>query len=685
MTLAVFALVLLPGVGFTWAIFSTDRLKPPTQLACFIGLGYATVSLWGTVLTILHIFSAWPFLIGLALLTAAAWVVALRKRSLPQRITDLRAQCRSEGWSLALGAIGVVAAAVALWNMSPLVNFGFANPWRYWADGLELAATGQVPSETLQWGRAYSPAASKLIFNAFNGGVSFISSEPLVAMGPLMKLNVVGMAIGAWAVARELGMKYAGPLLTVGAVALSPMFLRHSFTFDPRRLFVGESFAEMIAACALAVGINALRNRDWRTALVGGVIFGAAAGTHLVPIIVILGFFLAYALVHGIVDKGLVPIAKLAGAIAAMCLLLPAAALFLGGGSVGFEGAQAGDEYSTENGTFDPTLFLIAGAADQPLEMQPGERAEANHGWYDPPADLATWFVAGATRIPPDNSGALIAVSALLIVVAVSALWFLPGPLKAVPLAALLLGIGLIALSLIYSYVYETYVPARFPQRRFLAYDSLPLILLVLPLLEGVLLLLRRARSWLPDVVAAILVVALAITVLPTASPKPWRATRATQAVKTIDWIRANVPCDARMLVTQRTGGLFQSLTGRASILEGMAPYLRPAMLEETIEVILDTRDFLADPQGSRDFVTKYDVDYVLAVKRHGMFDGNSLIHRHSVQPDLLNQADFLELVRPGRLVGVYEVDRSLLPDDAPEPTDFPGYICRREPTPLGG
>jgi hypothetical protein len=683
-TLAVFALVLIPGAGITWALFEDDRLRPPTLLACIIGTGYSAVALWGTLLAILHIFSAVPFFIGIALITIGSWVLALRRKSARERWKLLRAQLTDERWSLVLGGLGVIAASAVMWQMSPLVNFGFANPWRYWADGLELATASHLPEETLQWGRAYAPAASKLIFSAFNGAVSFFGQEPLPAMEAMARLNVFGIAVGAWAVGRELGLRYTGPLFTVAAVAITTPILRHSLTYDPRRLFVAESFGKLFGACALALAINALRNRQLRTALVAGVIFGAAAGTHLVPVIVILGFFLAYAVVHISIERKFLSAIKVTGIVVGLCLATPFISLFLAGGAVGFEGARNSNEFDTDSGKFDPTLFLFVGAEEQPIDMQPAVRAEENNGWYDPPADVAKLFVSGATRIPFYEPDKMIMVVIALAVVAIGSLWLLPRPLKALPLAAFLLGAGMIVLSLFYSFSYETYVPARFPQRRFVAYDSLPLILLVLPVIEGLLLLLKRARAWLPEIGAAVLVTALAISALPSAAPTPYRGKRGLQAVETIDWIRANVPCDARMFVTQRTAGLFQSLTGRTSILEGMAPYLRPDMLSEVLDIVFDSRDFLRAPSDHPDFLTDHDVDFVMLVKRHGMFDGNPLIHRQDIKPELLKELDYLELIRKDRLVEVYQVDESLVPDDAPEPTEFSGYVCRKEPTPVG-
>ena len=88
----------------------------------------------------------------------------------------------------------MVAFALVRLRFTPLIDFEMYGPWRYWADGLEIARTGHVPASSSQWGVAYTPTSSKIIVNSYHAGASYLlGSAPLPAMGALLWVASLGV------------------------------------------------------------------------------------------------------------------------------------------------------------------------------------------------------------------------------------------------------------------------------------------------------------------------------------------------------------------------------------------------------------------------------------------------------------------------------------------------------------
>lgn len=638
----------------------------PTQLACVFALGYAVAGLWGTFLVIAHAFSGPAFFVGLALITVVLWGVGLRRAGLRRRASAFISLLKADPWPLGAGVIAVLAVVAVLWNTPAVVNFGVANPFRYWADALELADAGQVPSETLHWGSAYPPTVSKIVFNSLNAAMSYLGPGPLEVMDPLMKMGVIGMALGAWAVGRELGLRYSAPLLVVLAGATGGLFKQWD-------LLVGDNYARMVALGGLALALRALRVKtSLSIPAAAGVCFAAAGGIHLVPTAMTLGVLGAYAIVHVVASKRVRYTLAVGAIILATFGGVTAANLVLSGGDVGFELAQDPNRLDTDGGTFDPTRFLATGRAQQPLEDQPGTRAEQNGGWYDRPGDVYKRYMEHVTGLTAGPVPLVVIPIAATVLAVVALAWF-PRTMRPLAAAAVLFGAALFTISLLYSFLYDTYVPGRFPHRRLFPYASLPLLLLGLTVLEAGLIALRRIRPLLPAALAALLVVVSLPSFVGTFRWDGETFERGYQALDEINWINQNLPCNARLLVGQRTGGTFQALTGRASITEGMAPYLRPTMLNDVVETVLETRRFFVRPEPHSDLLEKEDADYVVLVKNDWLFDMNALLRPGN--PEKLQSADMLVLVHESPVMNVYEV-RLSGDDEQPRPADFFGFEC---------
>jgi hypothetical protein len=92
----------------------------------------------------------------------------------------------------------------------------------------------------------------------------------------------------------------------------------------------------------------------------------------------------------------------------------------------------------------------------------------------------------------------------------------------------------------------------------------------------------------------------------------PVAAAEAGRAQSLYATVRATVPCTARILPDARTAGSFAALTGRRSVIEGMAPYLNPALMKRVLPVLLGAREFFRKPPQNRGYLARERVDFVL-------------------------------------------------------------------------
>jgi hypothetical protein len=675
-------LVLVPGLGATLAVFKGGQARLPTQLACVFGLGFVTLASWGFLLIMVRIFNPATLWTGLGLLAIAFYIIGLRRSGIRERASALRDEIREDGWVNAIGLIAVVVFAFGVTRgQSALVNFGVANPFRYWSDGLEIAEAGQVPSETLQWGQLFAPTVSKLSFNALNGAFSYLSENPLEVMAPPLILVLVGCAFAGWAFGRELGLRYTAPLMVILAGPGTQVF-KHSLLISPQRWYAGETFARLALVTGLVLAVNALRNEGRPlVAVAGGVALGVAGTTHLIPTGLGVGFLCFYAVFLVVSERRFrhtLTVGLVAGGIFSLFVL---SGLLLSGGDAAFDAVDREREIDTRGGTFDPTRYLSGGVADQPVEVQPGSRVEMNDGWYNLPGTIfEDYIVVSMTSDVDGSQPAMIFIGVGL--VAALLLFFAPRPLRPLAIAGFVMWASLLVVAIFMSSSYETYVPGSFAQRRLWSYATFFPLVVGVAFLEVALQLLTKVRSWIPTVVAGVIV----CVALVGARPAPVRrsALRAgADSVRAMNWVAENLPCDARLMASQRTGGTFQGMTGRVAVTEGMAPYLRPEMLADVIDLLLDSRAFFEDPAGNEFVLNEYGIDYVLVANKKSLFDRKPpLLGRFPTER--VAEAEGLELVHESRLMDVYRV---INPSTAewPNPNEHAGYACRTEGVPIPG
>jgi hypothetical protein len=674
------SLVIVPGLAATVAVFRGGQARLPTQLACVFGLGLVTLAGWGLLLILLRAFNPVTFFGGIAALTVSFFVLGLRRSGLHERFTAVKEEIRQDGWINAAGFIAVALFAFAVTRgQSSLLNFGVSNPFRYWSDGLEIADAARVPSETLQWGQLFAPTVSKLSFNAFNGAFSFLYDNPLEVMGLLLTLGLVGCSFAGWALGRELGLRYTAPLLVILAGRGTEIF-KDSLVISSQRWYAGETFARLALITGVALGINALRNKGRPVvAVAAGVSFGVAGTMHLIPTAVGVGFLCFYALFLMVSERRLSQILAVGFVAVGIFFLFVLSGLRLSGGDAALDTVDRDRKIDTEGGTFDPTRYLATAVVDQPESLQPASRVEMNDGWYQLPGRIFDDYIMKSLARGVGRPSALVIFTGTGLL-ALLLLFLGPPSLRPVAMAGFAMWASLLIIALYMSSSYDTYVPANFAQRRLWAYAGFFLLIVAVSLLETAFQLLFRVRSWMPTIAAVLILCVALIVSRPPGVERKFRNGGA-DSVRAMNWVAENLPCDARVLANQRTGGTFQAMTGRVAVTEGMAPYLRPEMLGEVVELLFDTRSFFEDPPRNLFVLDKYGIDYVLAAKKKYLLDRKPLL-LGGYPPRNLSDVDGLELVHESRLMDVYQVEN---PSSAewPQPDDYAGYTCRTEGVPV--
>ncbi|HEY3765827.1 MAG TPA: hypothetical protein VGL44_11785 [Gaiellales bacterium] len=666
------ALVLVPGFGATLAAYPPGRVGPATRLALTFGLGYAVVGITAVLLVIVHVLQPATFFPALAIVTVALWGAGLRRGGLRAHRDALVADIADDGWGLAIGALVFLAIAIVRLRSSPLLNFEMFGPWRYWADGLEIADAGKVPAQTLQWGTTWTPTVSKVVLNSYHAALSYaIGRAPLPAMGALLWVASTGLAAGLWALGRELGLRRLAPLLPLLTLAVLNDELRRNLD-----VYTAENVGRMVAVCALVLAVRALRDRDgWKEPALAALLFGAGFATHGVPVVALMVAMGWYAVARGLLDRAWRPVLLRLVAIAATAAALTLVVLLGSGGSIGFQGASGASSYSSFGRGVDPTASLLTGTV---------RHTPAGHGhWYVRPAAIMHDFTESATTLKRAPAWLVWLLPIVAVAAAVLMLRRFPAELAPLGLVAAGSAATLLAIAFLFSYRYRTQIPGRFGIDR--EFDYVPLVLLpaALALGEAAVGRLRAVRAWIPIavVLAAIAVPAVAVAATVGPSRTGWQQNgRASVAV--LDWVDEHEPCGARILPDRVTLGTFAAATGRVSVVEGMGPYLRPAMLHTVLRMVLQAHRFFEHPASGGALLRRLGVSEVLVVKgvRIGSMVG---VLESGVDPAAFRHVPYLRLVHSSPLLDVYHV-RGSGGGSFPDPATMAGFHCQRGAVPGG-
>jgi hypothetical protein len=671
---ALFALVVVPGLGAALALYGPRRISLPTRLALVFALGFTVPGLVAYLLAVLHFLQPVPFFVVLGVVTAGLWVRALRLAKPTDHVRALVEEVRSEPWTLPIGLAVILAIAVLRFLYLP-------GPYtlRWWVDAMEIADAGRVPQYTLIYGGLYPSVTSKIFLNTFNAGAIFAAGRE--AYGPLAALawiGSLGLAASLWAVGREVGLRILAPLLPL-LVMSNKVFLDTAITRDLGG-YKAETFGRMVGFCAVAVGIRALRDRGARTDLVvAAVLLAVTMATHLVPFLVAGALLGWYWVARMILDRQRRVLLVRGSAVLIIGGLVGAAILLLPRGDIGFQGAQRPQQYGSQGAAFDETFYLYTGKT-RPVH---DERLTP---WYVPPTRLLNAFTGEALGLGPSSTldGLRAPIAFALgpagIALALVVLRWFPSDLRHAGLVAVGLAGSLFFFALYFSYRYSVWVGGTFGIRRLFEYGTLSVLLMALPLMEAGLRSLRRLRPATPVVLGALVVVVAAAILVPRSHPSSKRAATARRHAVVINTIRRTVPCNARILADQRTVGFFRATTGRVGVLEGMGPFLRPEILHEVVGLLLSARAFFEDPTANTDFLIDQGIDYVVLIKSIDVGYRGPVASRGGAH---LRGVPFLRLVQEGEGTLVYRVEGLPGRTGFVDPAGYPGYRCEEDPLSL--
>ena len=615
--LVVIVVVLVPGAGATLAAFRPGLLGIEAAIALTFGLGYAVSALTATALAVTGTIGRTSFIVALTLVTAALWAAALRRHSPRAVLRALATDARCSRWILAPGLVGLTAFAIEKLRVQPLTILSSSQAaWRYWADGLEILRAGGVPSTTLQWGIHIPTTVSKVVLNSFEAGIASVAPNgALRTMAALVWLGSVGLFAALLALARALGLRVLAvvvPAVLLAAPSSGP--INPEFAQDANSYRV-ETIGRMVAVCAVVVAIAVVRGRAGRReAVVAGLLFGAAAGTHLIPVVVIGMFAVWYAAGSIVLGRRRRPrlrrIAGAAGITALVTVAVWLAVLAASGGDLGFQRAREGGGYPGFPATLDPTKTFEV--------IKPSHPRGRRSGWAIRPMRIGETAVASVfddvqVTTPRRDYVAIV----LLAVTSGLVLWRRRRALGPVTLASWATALSLAVAGLYFSHRYRTFVPATFGPRRLFEYGVLFAVLATAAvastvLRDAVARSARRRRHGLRRA-GAVCTAVLAVAIAASAPPRAATALE-RNGLAVMTTLSRTVPCNARILVNVRTAGSFEVLARRTSVDEGMAPYLRPSVLRRVLPIVLGAKAFFHDPAANRAFIENQHVDAVLVV-----------------------------------------------------------------------
>lgn len=656
--LAVLLAVALPGVCLTLAVLPVQQHSLWRGVAGTVSLGYTTWALAAFALALGGVLSVGTATVVVAVVTAVAAAVAVR-RGQPGAI---RSAISRRSPFAAAGLLIPVAAVLVLQSKVPFAyNLTGAASLRYWGDAIEIAHGGAVPFQVVHWGSLQPPTVSKVMLNCFNALAVGVFGPTLEGLEQVRAVAAVLVAASLWAWLRSLGLRWTATAIVILLVGTRSVF-GGELSSD---LFVykAETLGRAVAFSALALGIHAVTTSRRDVGLVAGLAFGAAAVTHLSATVNAGLFLTAYGLVHLLRTRNLPALAGLAVVTAVPAAVIAGLVITTSRGDLGFQGvASSGGYRSVLAEGFDPTRFY--------LTLSRTEAAPVGSTWGVPPRTIAVEFVQSAIGI---GSGRWkLVVLAILAAVGVAVTVRGPPRLRRLPLVAGVFAAGIVILAATFALRYDTFIPAATGVRRLPDYAPLPVMLVAATAIESIIVALSRRRGWNGTAVAAgalAVTTAVGLAVVVAAGPRPLRHDPAGPAAALL-WLRDHSSCGDRVLANYRTSGSFQTVAGRVAITEGMAPYLRPDMLMDTTQLLMDAQDFFARPTANRAFLQRHDVDLVYVAKQLPIGQNGRL-----GAPSGLGELPFLEQIHDSPQARVFRV---LTPggNDLPTAEGRPGYGC---------
>jgi hypothetical protein len=604
--LVVLALVLVPGTAAALAFASPGSISVASRFALAFGFGYAIAAGLATVLALAHFLSRASIVVALVLASAVLWTLALRRAPLRSFARAFAEEVRVSPASIGAGLALVVTVAATRPYYPPELTLGIRSGWRYWADGLEVAAAGHFPAETHQWGIEFPTTVSKAVLNAFEAGISLLlGADPLGPMQGILTVTAIGLVAVLFAIGREFGLGVFAPVLP-GLVLLVPERAPLPMGIAGIEWYTAENIGRFAAFSALLAAVYALRSPRPRVpVIVAGVMFSLAGLSHLIPTLVALVMLVCFGIATGLVQRDrLRSVVGRGAALLAVFAVAYVATLGLSGGDLGWQTA-GGQSFRGFPANIDPTSSFRKGRLVKKVPKK-------GHFLVSPRRLVADLGAAVVNRPGRARLG-LIALAAL----SVAGLAFALRDRSLLPAVAVAWGLigTMLAIAFLFSYRYSTAIPGNFGAGRMYDYVAISVALLVGVLLLAVARMVigphQRVMAGLAVGVGTVAVVA-ALARIPLDRP----LSKADDGLQAIAQVAHVVPCGTRMLVNARTAGTWEATTGRLAVTEGHAPYLRPTVINRVVPVIVGANEFFRNPARHLDYLERERVQYVVTVAR---------------------------------------------------------------------
>ena len=608
MTIAlVCALVLVPGAGAAFAFAPPGAISVEGRVALAFGLGYALVAGTAVALALAHVFFLVTFVLAIVAVTAGMWALAIRRAALSAQWTGVKEQAREAPVTVGTNLVLLLAVAAA-WIAQPATgNLAHRSAWRYWADGLEIAADGFVRPESRQWGSEIPTTVSKVGLNAFEGAIALLAGpEPFPAMRAILVVAAVGLVAALVALGSELGLGIFSPLLAAFVVLVPDRLPIGAEISRELNRYTAENVGRMAAFCAVLVGIYAWRaGASRRLAALTGGLLAACALTHGIPALIACLILLFYAVGSLLTDRGLLrPLLTQGLVMVGVLGVTYVAVVGLTRGDLGFEGA-GGSAFADFPADVDPTRSFSRAEISPP--------APPDGRFLVGPRRMVSAFIDAMWSRPPSPWYGVAAL-ALLFGASVFVAWRRRSLVRIV-VVAWGLAVAILAAAFFFSYRYKTQIPGHFGMWRLNDYSILVPAFLMPAILAGVFAEWRPRREATLATAGAIAAFVAVLVALAygrdDGSPR-----RAAIGLRTMGEVASVVPCDARMLVNARTAGAWEAITGRRALTEGRAPFLQSDVLRHVLDVLVGSNHFFQEPAANRAFLQEQDVDYVVVMTR---------------------------------------------------------------------
>jgi hypothetical protein len=662
----------LPGLACSLWWTGPTGASTLSRIALAVPIGFGLVAATGFVLASFDVLTLPALGAAWGAITVVAWGCAVRRAGLRRQASELvRAARDAPGTTIVGTALLIVYGAVRAGygldrNVAP-------TPLRYWADGLEIADARGFPGSVLHWSIEVPPTTSKVLLNVVNAQERLIlGRDPLPPMAASLFVVSISLALVLVALLFECGVRKVG--LAAAAALLGGAAIQGTLAADLSNMYA-EDWGRMVAFAAVIPAVVAIRARDTggsrRSSLVAGGLLGVAAGTHLVAAlgaaILVVGIGIGWALVEHRLPS-LKHVLAAVVTVGVVSIVVEGAVLVSAPGELGFQGAAGDRSYDAVRAelglpdSFDPVAFLVT-------DGQP-ERLQVPQGPVEVLQALGRKFTTGGPHDVFASVRVLLLFGFGLLVCFGIAMVSDRVELRALGIGSLAALIAFLGITVAFAVRFDTFALTSFGPRRLAQYIGIAAALLVATALEGLIVRLPAKAATVTGLVAA---VAVAVAVVPGARADPRLS--APDDLAALAWIHANVPCEGRVLVDRRTLASLESLGGRAGVLEGMGPHIRPALLAPAVRDLMEARDFFMHPDQGRAYLREHGVAAVVVTQGAGQRFGGwyPLAPPH---PERFARAPFLHEAYRNAHVTIYTVDDWEPSAELPAIAGRPGFDC---------